>query len=238
MGVTFSNVILSNSKAGLEAYEITSPKAKVIWNGVRLERFEKTYDKLKKREELNIRTKFILVMIAAFSELKDYDLFLDVAKGIAELRSDVTLIGVGDGHEFVRIRKRITDEGIHNVILTGKQKDVESIIAASDVGLLCTYSEGISNFIIECMALQKPVISTDITGASKEIILEGKTGYCIRRNANEIVILINSLLDNESLRTSMGKTGKERIYEHFSIERMGKEFELLYENTLLTHRKR
>jgi glycosyltransferase involved in cell wall biosynthesis len=124
------------------------------------------------------------------------------------------------------------------VILTGKQKDVESIIAASDVGLLCTYSEGISNFIIECMALQKPVISTDITGASKEIILEGKTGYCIRRNANEIVILINSLLDNESLRTSMGKTGKERIYEHFSIERMGKEFELLYENTLLTHRKR
>jgi glycosyltransferase involved in cell wall biosynthesis len=230
--IFFSDLILSNSEAGLKAYKIESPKAKVVWNGVNLERFHRKFDIENIRRELKVNTKFIIVMVAAFSNLKDYDLFLDVAKKLMVIRDDVTFLGVGNGNEWKRIQQRIKDEQISNVILTGKQKDVEKIIAASDIGILCTYSEGISNSIIECMALGKPVISTDTIGGSKEIIIDGETGYCTQRNSEQIVVYLNSILNNEDLRLSMGNKGKERIYSHFSIERMGEEFQDIYKKIL------
>ena len=228
----FSNVIISNSKAGLKAYKINSPRAKVIWNGVSLERFQNQYDIVKVRDDLSVTTKFMVIMVATFSLLKDYDLFLDVAKEIQKIRDDVTFAGVGDGSEWERINKRVENEKINNVILPGQQKEVEKIIAASDIGILCSNSEGISNSIIECMALGKPVISTDLTGGSKEIILQGETGYCCERNVEKIVYLLDSLLNNTDLRISMGNKAKDRIASDFTIKRMGEEFEMVYKEVL------
>jgi glycosyltransferase involved in cell wall biosynthesis len=230
--VLFSNIILSNSQAGLIAYKISNPKAMVIWNGVRLERFQQEYDFETEREKLGVTTTFMLVMVASFSTLKDYDLFLNVAKEIEKIRDDVTLVGVGDGPEWKRIHQRIEDEHIKNVILTGNQKEVEKIISVSDIGILCTYSEGISNSIIEYMALGKPVISTDMIGGSKEIILEGETGYCVERKSEKVVSSINFLLNNRELRILMGKKARERIHSSFSVKRMGEEFELVYKKVL------
>ena len=228
----FSNIILSNSKAGIIAYKVNTTKAQVIWNGVHLERFQQKFVTNNVRLELGIKTDFVVVMVASFWIFKDYDLFIDIAKEIRKIRDDVTFIAVGDGNNLARIQQRIDNEKVDNVTLTGRQKDVERIIAASDIGILCTYSEGISNSIIEYMALGKPVISTDLKGGSKEIIIEGETGYCTERSTDKIVPLINLLLDNSALRASMGTKGKDRITSHFSISKMGKNFEEVYKNVL------
>lgn len=233
----FSDAILSNSDAGLIAYRIRSPKAKVIRNGVNLKRFQQQFDTALMRKELGITTDFVVVMVAAFSKFKDYDLFLDVAKEIGKMRDDVTFIGVGDGPQWIRIKQRVLNEKLTNVLLTGKKINVEAIIAATDIGILCTNCEGISNSIIEYMALGKPVISTDIIGGSKELIVEGVTGYCIERSIEKIVPLINLLLDNIDLRISLGNSGIQRISSHFSIRRMGEDFINLYDD-ILAQKKR
>lgn len=231
-GVFFSNVILSNSKAGLAVYRVNGKKAKVICNGVHLDRFEINYDIETERAKLKVTTKYMLVMVASFSKLKDWDLFLNVAKEINKNRDDVTLVGVGDGPEWKRIQQRIKDEEIENVILTGKKDEVEYINGASDLGILCTYSEGISNSIIECMAMGKPAISTDLTGGSREIIIDGETGYCLERNSKIIAASINYLLNNTEVRITMGRKARERIISDFSIGRMGKEFDTVYNEVL------
>lgn len=224
----FSDAIISNSRAGLQAFKINSPKAKVIYNGVRLERFQQNFNQKEVRDLHGIKTVFMIVMVASFSTFKDYDLFLDVARELGEIRNDVTFLGVGDGEEWLRINQRIKDEQIHNVVLTGNKKVVEPIIAASDLGLLCTFSEGVSNSIIEYMALGKPVITTDVTGGSKEIVVDNETGFLAERNSQKVVDLITTLLNNEELRKTMGEKGEERIKTFFSIERMGEEFVSLY----------
>lgn len=231
-GIFSSNILLSNSKAGLLAYNVKTPKAKVIYNGVDLERFRQKFDTALEREVLGVKTEFVVIMVASFSIHKDYDLFINVAKEIGRIRDDVTFIGVGDGGEWKRIQQRIKDEHINNVLLTGNQSNVEPIIATADIGLLCTYSEGISNSIIEYMALGKPVITTDLNGGSKEIVIEGVTGYCTNRSAETIVATITLLLNNAELRVSMGIKGRERIASHFSINRMGKDFEIVYKEVL------
>ncbi len=235
--IKFSNVLLSNSKAGLLAYNIKTPKALVINNGVNLKRFEQRVDIQKEKEILGIKTPYNVVMVAIFSVLKDYDLFVEVAKKCGEIRDDVTFVGVGNGVEFQRIQQKIKDENLNNILLTGYKNHVESIIAASDIGLLCTYSEGISNSIIEYMGLGKPVITTDQIGGSKEIVINGETGFIIDRNADEIVNSINILLDNKELRDSMGAKGRDIIKSKFSIDRMGEEFENVYNQVILNKEK-
>lgn len=233
----FSDVILSNSRAGLETYNVSPQKSKVIYNGVRLLRFKGDFDKTKVKTELGISTEFMIVMVATFSGFKDYDLFVDTAKKIDLNRDDVTFVAVGDGPELPRIKSRLERESVRNVILTGRQKNVERIVYASDIGLLCTKSEGISNSIIEYMALGKPVIASDLKGGSRELIEEGVTGYCTGRDPMIISDLINMLLDDQELRLRLGMKGKDRIENDFSIDRMGEEFISLY-NQVLTEKSR
>lgn len=231
--IYFSDIILANSHAGILAYNCLNPKTKVIYNGVNLERFNQKIDAKKVREELGVKTVYMLIMVASFSDFKNYNLFIDVAKELGRIRDDVTFVGVGDGPNFSKIKKRIKDENVSNVILTGKQDHVEQVISASDLGILCTYSEGISNSIIEYMALGKPVITTDTTGGSKEIIIEGETGFCTEPSTEKIIALIILLLNDAKLRVSMGEKGKERINSNFSIERMGKDFDFVYKEVLV-----
>lgn len=228
VNIYFSDVILSNSNAGLKAYKIRTPKAKVIYNGVNLSRFTVSIKSQDVKNEFRIRTRYLVIMVATFSHLKDHDLFLDVARLVSTKRKDVTFIAVGDGPTFKHIKDRINNEAIRNVILTGRRNDVERLISASDIGILCTFSEGISNSLIEYMALGKPVIVTDTTGGSPELVTEGVTGFCIDRSQSKLTGLLNYLLDNPELSYEMGRKGKEKINRMFSIVRMGKEYEELY----------
>lgn len=230
--VHFSDVILSNSRAGLRAYGISERKARVIYNGADLLRFDNSFDRQSVRNEINVSTEYLIVMVASFSAFKDYDLFLDIAKEVGSIRKDVSFAAVGDGPEMKRILKRVKDEKISNVVLTGRRTDVERIVAAADIGILCTWAEGISNSILEYMALGKPVIATDLVGGSRELIEDGITGYLTNRDMLTVTALINKLLNNRDLRIKMGQRGKERIERKFSIKRMGGEFQALYEDVL------
>ncbi len=231
-GLFFADIILSNSEAGLRAYKINSPKARVIRNGVHTERFCNEYDKQSERLKLRVFTKYIVVMIARFTKSKDYDLFLDIAQEMGKVRNDITFLSVGDGPERPRIQSRLEGEQIKNVLLLGNRDDIETIIGVSDIGLLCTFSEGISNSIIEYMALGKPVIVTDINGGSREIIVENETGFCTDRNTENIIKHLNLLLNDENLRIKMGNKGKKRILTEFTIEKMGNDFGNLYRKVL------
>ncbi len=227
-----SDRIVSNSYAGLSAYKINNSKALVIPNGVRLERFQQNSDNQRLRKELGIRSGPVITMVASFTRYKDYDLFIDVAKEFDRRHINATFVGVGDGEDWHRIHKRVMNEGVNNVILTGLRNDVESLVAMSDIGLLCTYSEGISNSIIEYMAMGKPVISTDLYGGSRELIIHGETGFCVEHSLSAVLGHINILLAEENLRLSMGNKGRERIWSSYSIDRMGASYLDLYKNLL------
>ena len=69
---------------------------------------------------------------------------------------------------FINIyKKNILHEYSNKFIFLTKQDDIESIINIFDIGILATFTEGISNSIIEYMALAKPVIATDGGGTSE-----------------------------------------------------------------------
>jgi glycosyltransferase involved in cell wall biosynthesis len=171
-------------------------------------------------------------MVASFSDNKDYETYIQVAYELQKMRNDIIFFAVGDGKNFQSCNNYAFGLGIENFHFLGKRNDVEKILKASDVGVLISnvdlHGEGISNAILEYMAMCLPVIAND-AGGTREIINNGVNGYLINEESPiEIANLINDIIDDPEKRIRMGKAGEKKIYDSFTIENMGKEFGKIY----------
>ena len=220
MSYCFSDIILSNSHAGLISFRVPKNKSKVIYNGFDMERLKIKRNKSEIRDEFKILTNKVVGMTASFSKMKDYPTFVSAAQILLTQRKDVTFLTIGDGPNISEVKKMIKKGNNQFFRFLGRQQDVESIVNIFDVGVLSTYTEGISNSIMEYMALGKPVIATD-GGGTKELIVNKETGFTIQpQNVRQLAEKMMFLLDNPEEAKKMGKKGKERIEECFSISKM------------------
>jgi glycosyltransferase involved in cell wall biosynthesis len=222
----FSNVIVGNSYAGLGSYKVPVNKGICIHNGFDFTRIAQLTDKQFIKDKFGIKTTYVIGMVASFSNLKDHATFFKAAEIITENRDDITFITVGDG----RLKQGFEQQYAKNkrILFLGSQGDVESIINVFDIGVLTTYTEGISNAIMEYMALKKPVIATD-GGGTVELISDNDTGYLIPVKASEILLeKIIFLLNNRDKANQMGNSGYKRIENLFSIKKMINEYLNLY----------
>ena len=216
----FSDIILGNSRAGLVAYSAPIKKSFFIHNGFN---FERTNNILKAeiiRDQLNINTRFVIGMVANNSKYKDYKSFFIAAQILLGKRKDITFIAIGEKTDSELSRLHIDKKHVDFFRLLGVASGVESFINAMDICILSTFTEGISNSILEYMALAKPVIATS-GGGTDEIVVDQKTGFLVSRsNPEALAEKIEVLLNNNKLRAEMGLAGKERILKYFTIENM------------------
>ena len=160
----FSDVILTNSYAGIKAYKVSKKKAVVIHNGFNANRIKKLESKEEIKRRFNIKTPYVVGMVGAFDHRKDYQTFIEAAKELILRRSDITFIMIGDGPNLTNCKQSWENKKNNNIIFAGKQTDIESIVNVFNIGVLTTnfykHKEGISNSIMEYMALGKPVIAS------------------------------------------------------------------------------
>lgn len=225
----FTDLVIGNSRAGLSSYSIPKAKTMCIYNGFDRARVARLADTETIRRSLKIETEHVVGMVATFSRFKDYDTFFEAARHLCAER-DVTCVAVGAGPRFEEYRARLAQHP--RIRLLGRRDDVESIVNIFSVGVLTsntdTHGEGISNAIMEYMALGKPVIATDC-GGNGELVVEGRTGYLI--GSGDVAALTERaqrLLDDPALARRLGKEGRERIHNEFSLERMTSDYVRLY----------
>ena len=218
----FSNVIQGNSHAGIKSYNVKNNKGNVIHNGYDFSRSKNLKDEINLRNSLKLSKKYVVGMVAGFGKNKDYKSYITAAKIVLDKRNDVSFLCIGDGLTIKEIKK--TALNIDDIIFTGRRDDVESIINILDIGILLTntslHGEGISNSIMEYMAIGKSVIATD-SGGTKELIIDNETGFIIPDKSPEILAdKIEYLLNNPTIKDEMGRKGKERILKEFNINKM------------------
>ena len=224
----FADVILSNSYAGLKAYQAPDDKSFCIHNGFDFGRIKTLLHKDDVKKDFDLTTRYIVGMVASFSQKKDYHTYLLAAQQILSKRNDVTFIAVGDGPNLDKMKRIVQDSFRERIKFLGQQRNVESIMNVCDIGVLSTYSEGISNTIIEFMALSKPVVASE-GGGTHELLIPDKTGFLIpQKNVNTLVDKIELLLNDEDLRIAMGEAGKNYVYKDFSLDQMINGFVMVY----------
>ncbi len=148
----FSNMILSNSKAGLVSYGFNkeSKKCRVIYNGFNPKRIINLPSKNEARRIFEIKTKYVVVMVGKFSDNKDFFKFVEVCKIVGNDRSDITFITAGEGKHLNALKNKAARERTKNLLILGRITNVEELVNACDIGILFSPNgEGISNSIME-----------------------------------------------------------------------------------------
>jgi len=229
----FSDAIVANSKAGLKTHNLKeSTRNLCIYNGFDFSRLHYITDRKLVKKKYNIKTKYIVGMVANFVPAKDYETYLKAAEKILGKRKDVTFLCIGGAHNFKKLKEFINAKFSENIKFLGKQKEIESIVSIFDIGILtCNtngHAEGISNSIMEYMALGKPVIATN-SGGDKEIVIDNKTGFIVKPfNVEEVACRVNELLNDKEKRVRMGKAGRKQIENEFNLDKMVNKFIELY----------
>ena len=213
---------------------IPEDKLEVIYNGVDLKRFEKDFDKRKKRKELGLPLSSPLVgTIGRLQPQKDHKTFLKASSLILKKFPKVHFLIVGGGSlrdELEDFTKELKIE--KNVHFLGERKDIEEILPLMDIFVLTSKREGFPITILEAMACGLPVVATSV-GGCPELVEEGETGFIVSpKNPVLLSKRVINLLRNRALGGKMGQKAKKRA-NLFTIEKMGEYTTLLYNKLIV-----
>jgi glycosyltransferase involved in cell wall biosynthesis len=102
----------------------------------------------------------------------------------------------------------------------GQVQDVSGLLEASDIGVLTTFHEGLSNSVLEYMTCGLPVVATDIPG-NEEALGEGANAQlCPQGDAQDLAEKLLSLITAPDLRRNLGDRNLQRARAEFSITKM------------------
>ena len=221
--------ILSNSYQALKVFKVPEIKKLVIYNGFNQNRLNKLVNKNTVKQKFDIKTKFIVSMAAEYSYRKDYPTFIESANIILNKNYDVTFLCMGSG-DFTKYSKYVDKKFKRNIRFLNRQSDIESIINATDIGALASSVEGLPNFLLECMAIGKPVVANFGDGVgTHELVTDSENGYLVpARNPKLFADKIIHLLENDNLRKKMGTNGKNIVKHKFDIKQMVDSFSDLF----------
>ncbi|MFA5961751.1 MAG: glycosyltransferase family 4 protein [Parcubacteria group bacterium] len=198
----------------------------VIYNGV--------YTDVFKPEESPVpHENFTILCASRLSRRKGFnyaiDAFAKIYKKYPNLR--LTIAG-GEGNAEGELRQQVKDFGIEDkVSFTGLVDPNTEYVhhhQASDVFVLPSDNEGMSNNMLEAMASGMPIIMTP-TGGADELIVEGANGYIVKfKDGNDIAEKLEKLINNPELTKSMGMESR-KIAEKMSWKSVAEQYFAVYE---------
>ncbi len=197
-------------------------KIRTIYYGVDL----KKYAPRKKKND----DKIIFGTVARLVHQKGHTFLLDAIPAVLEKYPNARWRFVGGGDKESVLRQQAERLGIaHAVEFTGNQSDVPSFLHSFDVFVLPSLWEGFPNVLLEAMACGLPVIATSVEGTI-ELVVDDETGILVpKENPQALTAAMMRVLESPNLIEQFGKAGRQRVEEHFSLEKQVREFEELYD---------
>lgn len=187
-------------------------KTKISWNSVDVNKFSSKSDESFKREN-KLEDKPIVLFVGNLIKRKNVDSLLE-AKKIAN--SDYYLVIVGDGPQYKKLKKKVDDENIRDVIFTGSRDDVENIIPSCDVLVLPSFSESFGLVLIEALACGKPVIGSDVGGITE--IINDDVGLLVNPNKiSSIAQAIDNIVNDDDLRLVLSLNARNRAMDFSQV---------------------
>ncbi len=140
---------------------------------------------------------------------------------LENVRPDIYLLLVGDGPEREWLERFARDLNVESrVIFLGHRQDIPAILPLLDVFCMASDFEGMSNSVMEAMAVGLPVLASDIP-PNRELVADGETGYLMPvgdRAAFARTVL--SLLERPDMAQRLGGAGRQRMATEFGVPRM------------------
>lgn len=207
-------------------FSIKNKTIKTIHYGLRLEKFDNpSPEEFEKGMLLYIgtiiRKKGVLELPAIFNLVREQ-----------HPESRLVLIG-GDSFDIATesqstwqlMREQFQGDELEKVTYLGKipYQQVQQYIKKAHICVFPTFAETLGMVTIESMAMQKPVVNSDI-GWAKELIVDGESGFLVHpKNHRLFADRINFILENDLFANQLGKKARHRVESVFDIEKIAHE---------------
>jgi len=224
--LAFRRVFVSKK---LAHYYFSKPNDKVIYEPVNIDKFDPNRVNVNEletlRKALSIHQDIPVVGFVGFiSPVKGLEYLIKSIKLIRDKNCKIKLVIAGGvPHSqvayYLKLKNLLQELQLdEDVIFAGyvKHKNVPLILSLFDVFVIPSLHEGTPVCILEAMAMEKPVIASDVGGVSEQV-MNGITGILVSpKNEIQLAESIIYLVKNKELSRSMGRRGRSFVMEKFS----------------------
>lgn len=195
------------------------------YHGLNLERFTPRRSSTDPTEAQSVP---LMLSVGRFCEKKGFPYLLQACAELKQAGHAFECMIVGYGEMRSQLETMIQDWGLTDVVtLPGKKTQdelVELYNRASLFVLPCLVTDdgdrdGIPNVLLEAMAMELPVVSTDISGIA-ELVKDQCNGFLVpEKDADALTQALSKLLENPELRQQFGKQGRQKVLQQFNLEK-------------------
>jgi sugar transferase (PEP-CTERM/EpsH1 system associated) len=215
----------------LEKFNLKHDNFKPIINGVDTNKFiiDSPSNTLL-RNQLGLSPDDIVIgSVGRLVKVKNYKSLVSAFSKLSAYHSNVHLVLAGDGPERSNIEDQILMNGLSNKVhLLGRRDDIPQVMNLLDIFVLPSFSEGLSNTLLEAMSCGTPVVACDV-GGNKEIIVEDITGFLYQsNNINDLYLILDSLSKQTNKLRQLSKQAREHILANYSLSGMVDQYEAVY----------
>ena len=149
------------------------------------------------------------------------------------LRPRLRLVMVGDGPLRAEALAVLQQAGVADLAwLPGERSDVPDVMRGLDCFVLPSLAEGISNTILEAMASGLPVVATTV-GGNGDLVADGTTGHLVAPgDVDGMARVLVELARAPARAATLGRAGRQRVVQRFSLPAMVGAYEDLYRRQL------
>ena len=205
----------------LHGWWFRSQKVQVIPNGIDTNVFYPRQSLTSSGEGVVLR----LGMAARFADSKRQDLLITVLEQLANMKPELSweLYFAGDGTEFEKVKSlaeksdvgsKIRFEGLLN------EDDVAPWLRKLDIYVHATEGETLSTSLLQAMATELPIVSSDIPGVVNLLGDSGQYGICVENEATAFAQAILGLIEQQKQSIELGKRARAQVIEVFSNQAM------------------
>jgi len=167
-----------------------------------------------------------ITYIGRLESIKGVDDFLAAAVPLKIIFPDLKIQVVGwykEGHQLV-------DQYQSDVVFTGLRDDIPEILKETDIFVLPSYSEGLSNALMEAMASGCACIATEV-GGNRFLIQNSVSGFLFPPGDREALKShLRRLIEDDDKRNSLGVAARKRIEEVFDWKVVGEKYQDLFKD--------
>jgi glycosyltransferase involved in cell wall biosynthesis len=172
------------------------------------------------------------VVIGAVGRLngeKDYPNFIGAAKQLLEKKPNAHFVIAGKGELEGELRQLAAESGVGDrVIFLGHFHYVRKVFEQMDVYVLSSTREGLPNTVLEAMAMEVPIVATDVDGVREAVAADCEAILVPARDSQKLAAAIELMLDNGELRTRLVQNARRKVESEFSFAHRTRTVEDIY----------
>jgi len=210
-------------------------KIVVVTNGIDTAEFAPRAERrAQTRAAMALDEEFIWLTAGRIAPAKDYPNLLRAFASVKTAcpTARLWIAGEGAGAEFERVRALAAELGLgHALRWLGLRRDMAALLDAADRFVLGSAWEGMPLAVGEAMAMEKPVVATDVGGVRE---LVGDAGVVVPAGDSDALSAAMVELTQRSAqdRQRLGRAARERIAAEFSIDARADQWEALYRDLI------